>query len=436
MDWELRHGRWEEALADIEFVDAVICDPPYSTRTHDRHDAGATLANRAGSWPRSDGGMDLLRPRREISYAAWTQADVDAFVAAWAPRCRGWFVAFSDSDLCREWRAAFEAHGLTGFQPLPVYMPGMTVRMSGDGPSSWAVYLNVARQAALHRWGTLPGGYTGTPGQRGSDTHIGGKPEWLMRAIVRDYTRTGNLVCDPVAGYGTTLLAACIEGRRAIGAEVDDETHEAGVARLAAGYIPDLFSLITAKQCEKCRGRFRYEAFAADRSHESGRQSWCRACKARWELGPDNTWKRLEAWLAESEPTSLGGQNGWTEELYLARWAEVDGKCELCGAGLREWQGRGHNLDRINNNAPHIPGNCRLLCWPCNRAKSNGSPLAKDVEIGGWVKQFGKGRVPWDVIRQEWSLSRAEPVSVEEYRVVPEQMAFNGITNNGGRQNG
>src|SRR5688500_18302003 len=95
MNWDLRHGSWREVLADVECVDAVICDPPYSSRTHEGHDAGANLANRKGAWVRGDGGVDVLRPRREISYSAWGREDIDAFVASWAPRCRGWFVAFS-----------------------------------------------------------------------------------------------------------------------------------------------------------------------------------------------------------------------------------------------------------------------------------------------------------------------------------------------------
>ncbi len=161
--------------------------------------------------------------------------DLEEFMAFWGPRCRGWFVVLSDSDLCAAWRLAFERHGLTGFQPLPLFLPGMTVRMAGDGPSSWAVYANVARPKALCRWGTLPGGYTGPPGER---FHIGGKPLWLMRALVRDYTRPGDLVCDPCAGGATTLLAAVTEGRRAVGAEMDPLTHAKAMKRLSAGYTP------------------------------------------------------------------------------------------------------------------------------------------------------------------------------------------------------
>ncbi len=230
-DFDLRLGDWRDVLADVT-CDAVICDPPYSARTHEGHDAGAEMANRKGGWTRSDG---KVGPRRDISYTAWGRDDIAEFVAAWAPRNRGWFVCLSDSELCPIYREVFESHGLTGFQPLPVLIPGMTVRMAGDGPSSWAIYANVARPKALHKWGTLPGGYTGGQGER---IHVGGKPEWLMRALVRDYTRKGDLVCDPTAGAGTTLLAAAMENRKAVGAEVDAETHEVAVRRLNKGFTP------------------------------------------------------------------------------------------------------------------------------------------------------------------------------------------------------
>jgi DNA modification methylase len=45
-----------------------------------------------------------------------------------------------------------------------------------------------------------------------------------MRALVRDYSRPGDLIVDPCMGSATTILAAVIEGRRAIGAEMDPKT--------------------------------------------------------------------------------------------------------------------------------------------------------------------------------------------------------------------
>ena len=235
MTTDLRFGAWETALANVKSVDAVICDPPYSDKTHKGHDGGANLANRKGSAPRADGGKDRYRARREISYTAWGPTEIEDFVKSWAPRNRGWFVCLSDSILCNDWRASFENHGLTAFQPVPLLIRGMTVRMCGDGPSSWCVYANVARPKQLHKWGTLPGYYETKPGDR---THIGGRPMDGMRAFVRDYTRRGDLVCDPCAGAATTLLAARLEGRNAIGAEVDPDTFEVGAKRLDGGFTP------------------------------------------------------------------------------------------------------------------------------------------------------------------------------------------------------
>lgn len=228
---DLRLGDYRTVLADVESCDAVIADGPYSERTHSGHDDGATLANRAERfWPKGGGGHARMRERRSISYPPWTVADVDAFVDFWAPRCRGWLACMSDSELCSAYRAAYERHGLTGFQPVACVIPGMTVRMCGDGPSSWVVYLNVARPRALAKWGTLKGAYTSGVGER---AHIGGKPLELVREIVRDYSRPGDLVADPVAGQATTAIACRLEGRRFVGAEKIADTFAKATARLA-----------------------------------------------------------------------------------------------------------------------------------------------------------------------------------------------------------
>lgn len=212
---DLRLGSWQDALADVRVVDAVICDPPYSDATH------------AGSkGTRADGvSADGLAP----SYDHWTAADVHAFVAAWAPRCRGWMVALTDSWLLEAWHAAYRAAGRYAFAPVPCVITGMTVRTRGDGPSSWAVYAMVSRPAALVGWGTLPGAYVG-PAQPGAGGGRG-KPLWLMEQLVRDYTRENDLVCDPLAGYASTLIAAVATKRRAVGAEVDPAAHTEARAR-------------------------------------------------------------------------------------------------------------------------------------------------------------------------------------------------------------
>lgn len=224
----IRCGDWRDALADVTSCDAVICDPPYSARCHE----GAVTT-------RSDGSDAAgLAP----SYYAFTPLHVAALVNAWTARCHGWIVALTDSELVPYWREAYEAVGRYSFAPVPCVMRGMSVRISGDGPSSWTVYAMVARPStkAFATWGTLDGAYTGP---RCSEAGGGrGKPDWLMRAIVRDYSRPGDLVVDPFAGWGSTLSAAIGLGRRALGAEIDPAVCAEGNRRIARGSQTELFA--------------------------------------------------------------------------------------------------------------------------------------------------------------------------------------------------
>lgn len=224
--WWIYCGDYREAFEALDEscpVGAVITDPPYGSRTHRGND---DVGN----------GRDNAE-RRALSYSHWSPSDVRDFADFWHARIDGWIAAMSCSDLSRAWRDHLEAAGRCGFAPLPCVIRGMTVRMQGDGPSSWSVSLNVARprREPFLKWGTLPGEYRDTPDRLG---HIGGKPLGMMRAIVRDYSRPGDVVIDPCAGGGTTLLAAVVEGREALGAEVDPETFDKAVARLRKGYTP------------------------------------------------------------------------------------------------------------------------------------------------------------------------------------------------------
>lgn len=209
----LLHSRWQDVIGELGTVDAVITDPPYSERTHKGHRNG--VGSNTGDW------RGVPTTRRVIDYSMWSPADVALAVDAWAG-CRGWIVALTDSELVPAWRDAYRFAGRVAFQPLPCVMKAMTVRLNGDGPSSWAVYAVVGRTPALSKWGTLPGAYVGNC-QRGMDV-VGGKPLWLMRELVRDYSREGDLILDPCAGAGTTGRAAKDLGRRCILIEQDADT--------------------------------------------------------------------------------------------------------------------------------------------------------------------------------------------------------------------
>lgn len=232
---QVHHCDWRELAArvrdEVGQVDALIVDAPYSERTHRGHD-GAAGADPGATWVRY-GRIEAKIERREIDYAAWGSAEVDAFVNTWEPLVRGWFVSVTDDVLASSWRASLASRNRQTFQTVPCVVTGMTVRLTGDGPSSWATHAVVARprNKDMARWGTLPGAYTG-PCER--QAVVGGKPLWLMERIVEDYTRPGDLVCDPCCGAGTTLLAAQLTGRRWIGGDIDAAHVELAMERLRA----------------------------------------------------------------------------------------------------------------------------------------------------------------------------------------------------------
>jgi hypothetical protein len=234
-DFDLRLGDYRDVLADVGEVDALITDTPYSERTHSGHNRAVKSVNGKRSAKLS-----------KLVYSSWSSVDVLRFVDHWAPRVRGWFVALTSHDLVPEWARALEYEGRYVFHPIPCVMPGMTVRLTGDGPGSWSVYAVVARprSAEFVKWGALPGAYVVAPdrsAQNRGETVMGGKPIRLMQALVRDYTRHGDLVCDPCAGAGTTLRAALSLGRMAVGAEIDPKTHAKAHKVAAKGIQHDLF---------------------------------------------------------------------------------------------------------------------------------------------------------------------------------------------------
>lgn len=223
---DLRLGDWRTTLADVE-CDALITDPPFSERTHSGHRVGVEGAEAPMRVDRRTGAKYSAgkAKRRAINYKFWTAEDAHDLCAWAGEHCRGWMVVLTDHVLSPAFEEGMRAAGRYVFAPLPLVETGRSVRLTGDGPSSWVVWMVVSRPRSrkFASWGTLPGAYVVGGGPR--NRHIGGKPIAAMRAIVRDYSRPGDLVCDPCAGGATTLRAALMEGRRAIGSELDPETH-------------------------------------------------------------------------------------------------------------------------------------------------------------------------------------------------------------------
>lgn len=214
---DYRQGKWQEVLADVE-ADHLIIDAPYSARTH----AGGEFTS------------NKVEGRKGVAsaYACWGREDV-AEACKWAKdHVRHWVVSLTDHHLFGIWEEELTKLGYYVFAPVVLVETGRNVRLRGDGPACWATLMVVARPRTRDAadWRALTGAYV-VP--RDNDKMMGGKPLTAMRQIVRDYSDKGDTIVDLCAGNATTLIAAAVEGRRAIGAEMDPATWQKGNQRLS-----------------------------------------------------------------------------------------------------------------------------------------------------------------------------------------------------------
>ena len=217
----------------LKGVDAVITDPPFSERTHSGHDA-----------IKGDGRDGVSRSG--LSYKPWGRADVSKVCDSLPTK--GWCCFITDHSLAVVWEEELRRVGRYVFCPVPIVCRGRSVRLTGDGPSSWTDWMVVSRTKLESKWGTLPGVYDGA---RGTIEHMGGKPINAMCNIVNDYTRQGDTVLDICMGSGTTLIAAIRTGRRAIGIEIDERHFRTAVERVKRELAQPMLPAMTPQRVQQ-----------------------------------------------------------------------------------------------------------------------------------------------------------------------------------------
>lgn len=208
-------------------VDHIITDPPYEQRLHD------AKAGRPGRRMRRDGGAEPV----PLGFGGIDAIRAD-FVAQAAASCRGWLLAFCTIEGVAPWAEAINAAPGIRYKRACLWIkPDAAPQFNGQGPAQGAeVFVSAWCGRGFSRWN---GG-----GKRGLYTHLTNPPDrcgahetekpWrLMRDLILDFTRPGDLILDPFMGSDTTLVAAALTGRRAIGIEINPVHFETARQRIA-----------------------------------------------------------------------------------------------------------------------------------------------------------------------------------------------------------
>lgn len=195
------HGDCRDAL-DVAF-DAIVTDAPYGVGVeyatfNDTEEAVADVARFVGS---------------SLIPASKRAAVFSGVPQMWMWPKPAWVLCWSYAPATNE----FSPWGYAQWQPILAYGKDPFLA-KGLGPRP-TVYTSA------------------TPPDKRGNAHPCPKPEGLMRWVVNRTTDSEDTILDPFMGSGTTLVAAALEGRRAIGFELSERYCEIAAKRLAQGVL-------------------------------------------------------------------------------------------------------------------------------------------------------------------------------------------------------
>ena len=230
-NWTLIHGEAIESLKGMPeaSVDAVICDPPYSSGGFSMSykmqdpDIKYTKTGSAGRFPTFSG--DARDQRSYLQWCAW-----------WVEYCHrilkpsGYFLVFIDWRQLPVITDAVQMGGII-WRGVVAWDKGESARAPHKGyfrhQCEYIVWGTKGALKPCEHAGPFPGCMRHAVRQN-DKYHLTGKPTPLMRQLAQ-IVPPGGLILDPFAGSGTTGVGALLEGRRFIG--IERETAYVDIAR-------------------------------------------------------------------------------------------------------------------------------------------------------------------------------------------------------------
>lgn len=194
---------------DDKSIDHIITDPPYEEHVH--------ADNR-----RSQGkNGTIYTPQMLFDHLS----DEERWCAAqeFVRVCRGWILVFCSLEQAGLWVHDLVQAGAKRRTTLTWTKTNCAPKFQGDGAAQGCEVIVTAwagRGKSIWNCGGMNGTYPAMA-ERIGRRHPTQKPLSLMRQLVADFTQPGQLILDPYAGGGQTLVAAKNLRRRYAGYELD-----------------------------------------------------------------------------------------------------------------------------------------------------------------------------------------------------------------------
>lgn len=227
MEWRLHDGDCLTIMRNMnnESFDAIITDPPYGI-------------DYQSSW-RTDKEKRHPKINNDDRPFIWWLHD-----AYRVTKEGGVLICFCRWDTQETFKNAIE---LSGFEIKSQVIWDRDIHGMGDLKSSFAPRHDVI-------WFAIKGSFE-FPGKRPSSvikcqrldglslTHPNEKPVGLMQCLIEYTTKKGDIVLDPFAGSGATMVAAIKSERKCVGIEINKQYCEIIRKRLSEPQIISLFAV-------------------------------------------------------------------------------------------------------------------------------------------------------------------------------------------------
>lgn len=196
----LYHGDCREILPGLGRFDLLLTDPPYGIGVCDRSDGGVGSAS-SGS--------------KVYGRVAWDKKTPDASTIS---------ASIHGAKSAIIWGGNY--FGLPGSSRWLIWDKGQRGFTFADAEMAWT---NISGAIRI---------FTYTRGELVAEgkQHPTQKPVPLMQWCI-SFANDAETILDPFAGSGTTLVAAKLEGRKAVGIEINERYCEIAAKRLAQGVL-------------------------------------------------------------------------------------------------------------------------------------------------------------------------------------------------------